>query len=238
MKIAILGYGKMGKIIEQVAIDRGHSIVLTIGAENQQDFTKENIKKVDVAIEFSTPHTALHNYVRCFENDIPVVSGTTGWLKDKDKVVAYCNSGFRFFYASNFSLGVNLFFRLNRCLADLMAPFNNYSTSVEEIHHVHKLDAPSGTAITIAEGIIENIPLLKKWGNTVTNQKNILPIESKREGEVPGTHIVRYTSAQDLLEIKHEAKGREGFALGAVLAAEFLVKKKGGWYSMEDLLQL
>lgn len=238
MKIALIGYGKMGKTIEQIAEKRGHSIVLTIDRENQSDFTDENIQKAEVAIEFSTPDTALANYIRCFENKIPVVSGTTGWLQDEKIVKQWCEKKASFFYASNFSLGVNLFFEINKYVAKLMQSHHTYNCTVEEVHHTQKLDAPSGTAITIAEGILENTPELTHWENCVTNQPKVLPIESKRIGNVSGTHIVNYTSAQDVLSIKHEAKGREGFAIGAVLAAEFLVGKSVGCYGMKDLLKM
>lgn len=238
MKIALIGYGKMGKIIERIATERGHSVVLKIDKDNQNEFTLENLKKVDVAIEFTIPSVALGNYKKCFEANVPVVSGTTGWLENKEIIAAECAKEARFFYASNFSLGVNLFFQLNKYLAKLMHPYQNYVPTMEEIHHIHKLDAPSGTAITIAEGLLENYPSLEKWENSVTNHPNALPIISKREGEVPGTHTVEYTSAEDVISIKHEAKGREGFAFGAVLAAEFLANQSAGWYGMEDLMSL
>lgn len=238
MKIALIGYGKMGKTIEKIAKERGHSVVLIIDKNNQQDFTKENIQKAQVAIEFSTPDTALSNYIRCFQSDIPVVSGTTGWLEKKEEVENWCKEKAKFFYASNFSLGVNLFFHINKYVANLMQAYDNYRCEVEEIHHIHKLDAPSGTAITIAEDILKNMPQLGKWENSTTTDLSVLPIESKREGDVPGIHTVSYTSSEDILTIKHEAKGREGFALGAVLAAEFLVDKSHGWFSMNDLLNL
>lgn len=238
MKIALIGYGKMGKVIEQIAVKRGHSICLTIDRDNQKDFNEEKLKEADVAIEFTTPATAVPNYLRCFDSDVPVVSGTTGWLDKKDVIEKACQEGASFFYASNYSLGVNLFFAINSYVAELLYPYDNYKPEIEEVHHVHKLDAPSGTAITIAEGVIAKYPSLKKWGDAVTNSPDSLLIESKREGEVPGTHIVSYTSAEDVLSIKHEAKGREGFALGAVLAAEFLINQECGWYGMKDLLKI
>ncbi|PVX50921.1 dihydrodipicolinate reductase [Balneicella halophila] len=238
MKIALIGYGKMGHVIEQVAIERGHTISLTIDKDNLQDLNKENLKDTDVAVEFTTPEAAVSNYLQCFDFNIPVVSGTTGWLSEKEKVDEACTKGGRFFYASNFSLGVNLFFQINKYVAKLLWPYDNYTAQVEEVHHTQKLDAPSGTAIKLSEGIIEHNPKLKKWENYVTKDRNILPIISKRIGAVPGMHSVIYTSKEDVLTIKHEAKSREGFALGAVLAAEFLVKQDKGWYGMDDLLNL
>lgn len=238
MKIALIGYGKMGKVIERIAKERGHLVVLTIDKSNQKDLNEQNLQTVDVAIEFSTPDAAVTNYLLCFDNDIPVVSGTTGWLAECKRVEKACKEGGRFFYASNFSLGVNLFFAVNEYVAKLLQPYENYRAEVEEIHHTQKLDAPSGTAISIAEGILKNNLQLKKWENNVTNAVDVLPIVSKRLGEVPGTHTVSYTSTEDVIRLEHEAKGREGFALGAVLAAEFLVKQESGWYGMKNLLKL
>ncbi len=238
MKIALVGYGKMGKVIERIAKERGHTISLTIDLHNQNDFNAQNLENVDVAIEFTTPSAALANYEQCFQANIPVVSGTTGWLAEKEKVENVCRNGAKFFYASNFSLGVNLFFAINKYVAKLMNKHENYVPVLEETHHTQKLDAPSGTAITIAEGILENYPSLETWKNEKTADSGVLSILSKREGEVPGTHSVTYTSQEDSIKIEHEAKGREGFALGAVLAAEFLVKQKSGWYGMEHLLKL
>ncbi len=238
MKIALIGYGKMGQVIASIAIERGHSVDLIIDKENAGALYQDNLKNIDVAIEFTEPSAALSNYQKCFQCGVPVVSGTTGWLEKKGEVEEDCDKGAKFFYASNFSLGVNLFFTINKYVAKLMGKYENYRPSLEEIHHTQKLDLPSGTAITIAEGVLGNCPKLKKWENTVTNQENVLPIVSKREGDVPGTHSITYESEEDLIQIMHEAKGRKGFALGAVLAAEFLVTQKSGWYGMEDLLKL
>lgn len=237
MNIALIGYGKMGKAIERTAKERGHTISLTINKDNQQDLRKENLKDIDVAIEFSTPDAAVFNYFFCFENEVPVVSGTTGWLAERSKVEKVCMEGGSFFYASNFSLGVNLFFAINTYVAKLLQPYENYKPEIEETHHAEKLDAPSGTAITIAEGILQNNPKFQKWQNAVTNTEDVLPILSKRLDDVPGTHTVSYSSDEDVIRLQHDAKGREGFALGAVLAAEFLVKQEGGWYGMNDLLK-
>ncbi len=238
MNIALIGYGKMGRVIERIATERGHHISLIIDKDNQKDFSADKFQTVDIAIEFTTPESALNNYLKCFQYNIPVVSGTTGWLRDKAKVEEACERGASFFYASNFSLGVNLFFAINKYVAGLMQTYENYKPEIEEVHHMQKLDAPSGTAITLAEGIIENFPKLKKWENNVTSSENVLPILSKREGKVPGTHTISYSSGEDVIHIQHEAKGREGFALGAILAAEFLAKQQPGWYGMNDLLKL
>ena len=237
MNIALIGYGKMGKEIEKIAIDRGHNIELIIDIDNQNDLIKDKLSKVDVAIEFSRPENAVDNYIKCFENKVPVVSGTTGWLDNLSKVKDICNeNNTAFFYASNFSLGVNLFFELNKKLSNLMNPFD-YKVKMTEIHHTRKLDAPSGTAITLAEDIIDNIDNLSIWKNTEDVNDGELPIQSIREGDVPGTHEVVYDSEIDTLTIRHEAKNRKGFALGAVLAAEF-VKGKTGVYGMNDLLNI
>ena len=240
MRIALLGYGKMGKMIERIALERGHEIVLVVDEANRSVVTSEQLKRADVAIEFSAPAVAVDNYKWCFEQGVPVVSGTTGWLDRWEEVVEHCRlrEG-AFFYASNFSIGVNLFFRLNKCLATLMNGFGHYKASVEETHHIHKLDAPSGTAITIAEGILEQHQGYESWqldrGNGVAD--GVLPIVAKRIGEVPGIHTVSYKSDVDEIEIRHSAFSREGFALGAVLAAEFL-KGKNGVFGMDDMLQL
>ena len=219
MRIALLGYGKMGKMIERIAIERGHEIVLIVDENNRAACTDEQLKQADVAIEFTMPAVAVENYKWCFDNGVPVVSGTTGWLERWDEVVACCREQQGgFFYASNFSIGVNIFFQLNKYLAKMMNGFNDYKVFIEETHHIHKLDAPSGTAITIAEGIL---------GNHVT---------ARRIGEVPGIHAVTYKSEVDEIEIRHSAVSREGFARGAVLAAEFL-KGKNGVLGMEDMLK-
>lgn len=230
MKIALLGYGKMGKTIEKLALERGHEIVLKIDDSK----TSYDISVADVAIEFSTPDSAFGNIVSCVQKQVPVVVGTTGWLKNYDKAVEICkeNRG-AFLYASNFSIGVNVFFALNKKLAKLMAPLKNYDVSIEEIHHTQKLDAPSGTAITLAEGIIQNSDKTAwKLGQAKTTE---IPIEAKRIENVPGTHIITYESQVDTIEIKHTAHSREGFALGAILAAEWILGKEGV-FSMTDVL--
>ncbi|MCU0350167.1 MAG: 4-hydroxy-tetrahydrodipicolinate reductase [Flavobacterium sp.] len=232
MKIALLGYGKMGKVIEQIALDRGHEIVL----RKDQNNTFDGLELANVAIDFSIPDSAVTNISICLEKGIPVISGTTGWLADYQKMVDLCqkNNG-SFIYASNFSLGVNVFFELNDYLAKMMANLKQYQVSMEEIHHTQKLDAPSGTAITLAEGIIKNTNY-SQW--TLENPKaNEIQIEAKRIENVPGTHSIFYDSTVDQIEIKHTAHSREGFALGAVVAAEWLVGKKGV-FSMKDVLGL
>jgi len=238
MKIALLGYGKMGKEIEKIAIDRNHSIVLKIDINNVNELTVKNLKKADVAIDFSFPESAYANILKCFEAEIPVVCGTTGWLDKYDEVIKYCNENKKtFFYASNYSIGVNIFFRLNKYLAEIMNRFQTYEPSMTEIHHIHKLDAPSGTAITLAEGIIEKVDRKTKWELNKESAAENIKIEALREGEVPGTHIIKYDSDVDFIEIKHLAKSRQGFALGAVLAAEFIQDKKG-YYTMSNLLNV
>ena len=230
MKIALLGYGKMGKVIEKIALERGHEIVL----KKDQNNTFDGLENADVAIDFSVPDSAVTNISTCLENGIPVISGTTGWLADYKTMVDLCqkNNG-SFIYASNFSLGVNVFFELNDYLAKMMANLKQYQVSMEEIHHTQKLDAPSGTAITLAEGIIKNTNY-SQW--TLENPKaNEIQIEAKRIENVPGTHSIFYDSTVDQIEIKHTAHSREGFALGAVVAAEWLVGKKGV-FSMKDVL--
>ncbi len=236
MNIALVGYGKMGKAIEQIAKDRGHNIALIVDKNNLDDLNVNNLKDIDVAIEFSTPETAVSNYKKCFDALTPVVSGTTGWLSHKKEVEEYCKSkGSAFFYASNFSLGVNLFFELNKNLAKLMSSFSEYDVKVNEVHHTQKLDAPSGTAITIAEGIISEYDNLTSWKNSEQTNNNELSITSERIGDVSGIHEVFYTSENDTISIKHTAHSRKGFALGAVLSAEFLCNKKG-IFTMSDLL--
>ncbi len=238
MKIALIGYGKMGKEIEQIAVERGHSVVLKIDVDNQTDLTVENLSKADVAIEFSTPATAVSNYVKCFEAGVPVISGTTGWLDQKPAVEKECLSKEGcFFYASNFSLGVNLFFELNKILARMMNPYSQYDVSLTEIHHTQKLDAPSGTAITLAEGIIGANESKKSWTIERPKSKEELYIQSIRKDPYPGLHSVKYDSAVDYLEITHNTYNRKGLALGAVLAAEFCLGKKG-IFNMSDLLKL
>ncbi|MBW6533663.1 MAG: 4-hydroxy-tetrahydrodipicolinate reductase [Mariniphaga sp.] len=238
MKLALIGYGKMGKEIEKIAVSRGHKIKLIIDINNPQDLTIENLKKCDVAIEFTIPKSAVDNYYTCFEAGIPVVSGTTGWLERKAEVHQKCRetSG-TFFYGSNFSVGVNLFFELNRQLAKLMAPHNEYKAEMTEVHHTQKLDAPSGTAISLAEDLVELLPTVKSWADAADTTENQLPIKSEREGEVPGIHTIKYDSDVDFIEITHSAKSRKGFALGAVLAAEYSLEKKG-ILTMKDMLKI
>jgi len=245
MKIALLGYGKMGKIIEKVAIDRKHEIVLKIDYDNQHELTAENLQKADVVIEFSTPHTVLGNIEHCFNAGVPIVVGTTGWYNELQQVKQQCEENNNsLVYASNFSIGVNIFFHVNRVLAKLMNNYPYYDVQVEEIHHTQKMDSPSGTAITIAEGIIENIKSKKEWVNALTvdgdetTDDNVksdqLLIESFRIDSVPGTHTVIYDSEVDSIEFKHTAHNRNGFALGAVMAAEW-IKDKKGFYSVQDM---
>ncbi len=238
MKIALIGYGKMGQEIERIALDRGHEIVLKIDVTNPEDLTLANLRKADAAIEFTTPNSATANYKLCFEAGVPVVSGTTGWLEHLPEVHEQCKTmNGTFFYASNYSLGVNLFFALNKKLAQLMGDRDEYKVMLKEIHHTQKLDAPSGTAITLAEGIMENISGKKLWVNQASDRSSELGIISERTGRVPGTHIVTYDSDVDYIEITHCAKSRKGFAFGAVLAAEYSNGKKG-ILSMNDLLNL
>ncbi len=235
MKIALIGYGKMGHAIEEIALNRGHEIVCRIDADNTADFGSQAFASADVAIEFTTPQTAFDNYCKAFAAGVPVVSGTTGWLDRMPEVKAACEQGSTFFYASNFSLGVNIFFALNRRLAEIMNHFSDeYNVSLEEIHHIHKLDHPSGTAISLANDIIDLTSHLDGWSETET-APDILPMKAVREGEVPGTHIIRYDSEVDTITIEHRAKSRRGFALGAVVAAEFTVGKKG-FLTMNDML--
>ena len=232
MKIALLGYGKMGQVIERIALERGHEIVLR---KNISD-TFEGLENADVAIDFSAPDAAVSNISTCFNTGIPIVSGTTGWLAEYENMVALCNEKKgAFLYGSNFSLGVNIFFELNDYLAKIMSKFNQYEVELEEIHHLQKLDAPSGTAISLAKGIIQNSSY-KNWSLEKGNPNEIF-IDAKRIDNVPGTHTVSYNSEVDLIEIKHVAHNREGFALGAVLAAEFL-KEKAGIFTMKDVLNI
>lgn len=238
MKIALIGYGKMGKTIEQIALDRGHEIVLKIDISNQHELTVENLKKADVAIEFTIPTSAIANYKLCFEAGTPVVSGTTGWLENKEEVIREMTAkNGTFFYASNFSLGVNLFFALNKKLARLMDGREGYDVSMVEVHHTEKLDTPSGTAITLAEELFENYPAKTSWTLDKPSTAEQMQITAERIGVVPGTHRIKYESEVDRITIEHLAKNRHGFALGAVLAAEFSYGKKG-LLSMNDLLNL
>ena len=229
MKIGIIGYGKMGKAIEKVAIDRGHLIIFKT---NNCDLNL--IKDVDVTIEFSTPESAFTNIKNCIDSNVPVVSGTTGWLEDLDDIKKLCDKkNGSFLYASNFSLGANLFFELNKKLAHLMSDKNQYKTSINETHHIHKLDRPSGTAITLADDIISN-SRYKNW-ELDSSSKDKININSSREKEVNGVHKVVYSSENDIISIKHEALNRNVFALGAVISAEWLVNKKG-CFSISDML--
>lgn len=238
MKIALIGYGKMGHAIEEIALQRGHEIVLKISIENIEDNTIENIQKADVAIEFTSPEIAFDNVIKCLDAGIPVVSGSTGWLQRFDEAKKYCTDrNGALLYASNFSVGVNVFFAINKRLAELMAPHREYNVSLTEIHHTQKKDAPSGTAITLAEDILKLRPQKTKWVNQQSNDPHDLMILSERIDPAPGTHTITYSSDIDDIEIKHTAHNRKGFATGAVLAAEFLQNKKG-IYSMSDVLGL
>jgi len=233
MNIALFGYGKMGKTIERIAIGRGHNIVAKIDI----DTTGYDLGEADVAIDFSVPTEALNNINKCFKKGIPIISGTTGWLKNYNKAIENCKEyNGAFIYASNYSLGVNLFFELNNQLAKMMRNFNDYDISIEETHHTQKLDAPSGTAITLAEGIIANSDK-ENWSLNVTESEKTIPIVAKRIENVPGTHIISYSSVVDEIEIKHTAKNRDGFALGAIIAAEW-IKDKKGVFTMKDVLGL
>lgn len=239
MKIALIGYGKMGHAIEQIAIARGHEIVSIIDINNPQDFDSPAFASAQVAIEFTTPSTAVENYKKAFARGVKVVSGSTGWLAQRDEIKAMCDSGnATMFYTSNFSIGVNIFFAVNKYLAKVMNDYSQYNVDMTEIHHVHKKDHPSGTAISLAQGIIDNLKRKEAWTEDRAADASQLLITSEREGEVPGTHIVRYTSAIDKITIEHEAFSRAGFALGAVMAAEWLADKGAGWYDMSDMMKL
>ena len=236
MNIALIGYGRMGHEIESVAVKRGHFIKLIVDQDNEQDLNSINLKGIDVAIEFSLPAAAFSNISKCLNEKIPVVSGTTGWLESYNKVVDICNkNNCAFIHSSNYSIGVNLLFKLNAELAKYMDGYKDYSVSIEEIHHIKKLDAPSGTAITLAEGIAVNHSAYKKWcfENEITD--NCIPIRSIREGEVPGTHSITWDSDIDTISLKHVAKNRKGLALGAVVAAEFIFSKRGV-FTMNDVM--
>jgi len=236
MNIALIGYGKMGHAIEEIALGRGHTVVSIIDVDNQSDFDSPQFLSAEAAIEFSQPQSAFDNYRKCFERNIPVVAGTTGWLTSWDEVKNLCTEGnHTFFYASNYSIGVNIFFAVNKYLAKIMNNFPSYNVRMEEVHHIHKLDSPSGTGITLAEQIIENITRKKQWKEGFEGATEDLMIDSIREGEVPGIHEIIYESEVDTINIRHSAKSRKGFALGAVLAAEF-IKGKKGFLSMNDML--
>lgn len=236
MNIGLLGYGKMGMAIERIALQRGHTIVLKVGIENLEDKTVENIKKADVIIEFTGPESAFTNIKFCIDAGVPVVSGSTGWLSQFEEIKRYCidkNGGL--LYASNYSVGVNIFFALNKKLAELMAPHKEYDVALTEIHHTQKLDAPSGTAISLAQQVLEKIQGKTKWVNQPSSNLSDLVILSERVDPAPGTHTVTYHSPIDDIEITHTAHNRTGFATGAVLAAEFMNNKQG-IFSMEDVL--
>lgn len=236
LAIALIGYGKMGKAIEEIAVAKGHTVPLKISSENKEDLSIANLQQCDVAIEFTNPHAAAANIKTCLDAGIPVVCGSTGWLDSLEEIKKYCQEkNSAFLYASNFSIGVNIFFEVNKKLASLMAPHKEYAVEVEEIHHTAKKDAPSGTAITIAEQIIENYPGKNKWLNGISAGEDEINILSRRIDPAPGTHHVRYTSAIDNIEIIHTAHNRKGFAGGAVLAAEF-IKNKQGFFSMKEVL--
>jgi 4-hydroxy-tetrahydrodipicolinate reductase len=238
MKIALIGYGKMGKAIEEIAVQRGHEIVLKIDEPNLSDFTKGNISKAGVAIEFTGPQSAYENVKKALAFDVPLVCGSTGWLEKLEEVEKLCNDRKgSFIYSSNYSVGVNIFFEVNKKLAAMMVSHKDYEVQVTEIHHTEKKDAPSGTAITIAEQIIENIPRKKAWVNRISDNPGELEIISERIDPAAGTHKVKYSSAVDDIEIIHTAHSRQGFALGAVLAAEFIHNKKG-IFNMHDVLNL
>jgi 4-hydroxy-tetrahydrodipicolinate reductase len=236
MKIALIGYGKMGHAIEEIAVQKGHEIVLRIGIENIEDFTEEAVKKADVAIEFTGPHSAAENIKKCLAAGVPVVCGSTGWLAQLGEITDFCKThNGAFLYASNFSIGVNIFFEVNTHLAKLMAGHPDYNVALEEIHHTQKRDAPSGTAITLAEQVLQYIKQKKQWVNHISDNEQELEIISDRIDPAPGTHKVKYTSPIDDIEIIHTAHNRKGFAGGAVLAAEFIQGKKG-IFGMKDVL--
>ena len=237
MRILLLGYGKMGKVIDSVAQERGHTVVGRIDVQNREDLQTLDASQVDAVIEFSHPESAYQNLTYCLKKGFPVVCGTTGWLQQKSDIEALCLAqGGAFFYASNYSIGVNLFFQLNQQLARLMAPYQReYEVLMTEIHHTEKKDAPSGTAITLAEGLLTHLDQKNAWVSQQIAQATEIPIWSVREGKVPGTHTVKYVSSVDDIEITHTARSREGFALGAVIAAEWIVGRQGV-FGMTDLL--
>lgn len=239
MKIALIGYGKMGKTIEKIAISRGHDVVSRIDIDNQEDFQSDAFKSADIAIEFTAPSVAVQNYKNAFKAGVSVVSGTTGWTEKMPEVKQFCKEkGLAFFWSSNFSLGVNIFFALNKYLANIMNEFEDYDVSMTEVHHTKKLDAPSGTAVSLAEDLIKNIDRKENWrlGLPSEIQGKELAIDAIREGNVPGIHTVRYESEIDSITITHDAKSRIGFALGSVLAAEF-TNGKQGILGMNDLFK-
>jgi 4-hydroxy-tetrahydrodipicolinate reductase len=238
MKFALIGYGKMGKAIEEIAIQRGHTIALRIDENNLHEFNKENIAKADVAIEFTSPHSALDNIKKALSMGTPTISGSTGWTESMPEVISLVKeTNGSFLYASNFSVGVNIFFEINKQLARLMASHKDYEVILEEIHHTQKKDSPSGTAITLAEQVLDAVKRKKQWVNELSDNPEDLEIISQREDPAPGTHSVKYSSAVDTIEIIHTAHNRKGFALGAVVAAEFISDKKG-IFSMKEVLGL
>lgn len=238
MKIALIGYGKMGHAIEEIAVSKGHEVVLRIDISNQHEFTIENLQRADVAIEFTTPHTAFENIKKSLDAGVAVVCGSTGWLDKFEEAKKYCTGkNGAFLYASNFSVGVNIFFALNSFLASLMEKQEQYDVIMEEIHHTQKKDAPSGTAITLAEQILQHLPRKKSWVNHISDNVSELEIISERVDPAPGTHKIKYRSEVDDIEIIHTAHSRKGFAAGAVQAAEFICGKKG-IFSMKDVLNL
>ena len=238
MKIALIGYGKMGKAIEEIALEKGHEIVLKIDVGNSNEFTKENLQRADAAIEFTGPHSAFDNVKKCIEFGVPVISGSTGWLDKWNEISAMCEThNGCLVYSSNYSIGVNLFFELNKQLAKLMEPYDAYDVQMTEIHHTEKKDAPSGTAITLAEQILSNMGRKNQWVNRPSTNATDLVITSERIDPAPGTHTVTYDSPIDTIEITHTAHTRKGFASGALLAAEF-AKNKSGIFTMKEVLGL
>jgi 4-hydroxy-tetrahydrodipicolinate reductase len=236
MNIALIGYGRMGHEIEAIAVKRGHLIKLIIDQDNTDDLNESALRLIDAAIEFTLPEVAFSNVVKCLQAKVPVVSGTTGWLEKYEKAVEICKmNDTSFIHSSNFSLGVNLFFRLNKEFAKQIDSYHDYIVSIEEIHHTKKLDAPSGTAISLAEGIVENHSIYKNWCSEDDKTTGSVPIKSVREGMVPGTHIVTWDSDIDTISLRHEAKNRKGLALGAVVAAEYIYKRKG-IFTLNDVM--
>ena len=237
MKIALLGYGKMGRAIEEIALQRGHEVVCRVGIENLEERSAENIRKADVVIEFTGPESAYENVIMCIDNGVPVVCGSTGWMDKFDDAKNHCRAkDGGLLYASNFSVGVNLFFELNRKLAELMSRYPEYDVEMKEIHHTQKLDAPSGTAISLAEQVLEKLDRKQKWVNEPSDDKKELVIISERTDPAPGTHMINYHSEIDDITIIHTAHTRKGFATGAVLAAEFMARKRKGIFGMADVL--
>ena len=238
MKIALIGYGKMGKAIEEIALKKGHEIVIEIDQPNLDEFTKENLAAAEAAIEFTSPHSAFDNIKKCIDFGIPVVSGSTGWTERLDEIKKYCadNNG-TFIYSSNYSIGVNIFFEVNKKLASLMSTHDDYEVILEETHHTQKKDAPSGTAITLAEQVMEQVQRKNRWVNELSDNPTDLEIISQRIDPAPGTHSIKYSSVIDNIEIIHTAHNRTGFASGAVLAAEF-IKDKKGFFTMKEVLNL